>query len=137
VPESGTQHAPSITLRTTKGSTVLARKPYFGLGEALYLRGTMNVWNTSLPLTRTRASFEREIELQPGSYQFKIASADWDAVDLGSAPASANLGRSGDVALEHWGAAISLTVAMHERYRVAVDVAEEARPILRITRLRR
>jgi CubicO group peptidase (beta-lactamase class C family) len=137
VPESETQHAPLITLRTTKGITVLARKPYFGSGEALYLRGTMNAWNTSLPLTRTREGFEREIELQPGSYQFKIASADWDAVDLGSAPASANLGRSGDVALEHWGAAISLTVAMHGRYRVAVDVAEEARPILRLKRLRR
>jgi CubicO group peptidase (beta-lactamase class C family) len=137
VPDSRAQPVPSITLKTTKSSTVLARKPYLSAEEPLYLRGTMNAWDTNLPLTPTREGFEREIDLPPGSYQFKIASADWDAVDLGSAPASANLGRSGDVALEHWGAAISLTVATHGRYRVAVDVAEEARPILSIKRLRR
>ncbi|HUO97687.1 MAG TPA: serine hydrolase [Rhizomicrobium sp.] len=50
----------------------------------LFLRGTMNDWSTSTPMEKTTGgTYRAEVALKTGSYEFKIASADWKTVDLG------------------------------------------------------
>jgi len=49
----------------------------------LFLRGTMNDWSTATPMQMTGDLYRVELALKAGSYEFKIASADWKTVDLG------------------------------------------------------
>lgn len=51
----------------------------------LYLRGDMNDWGTDLPLVADEAgNLSVSLQLNPGTYGFKLASSDWLAVDLGA-----------------------------------------------------
>lgn len=51
----------------------------------LYLRGDMNDWGTDLPLATDEAgNLSVSLQLNPGTYGFKLASSDWLAADLGA-----------------------------------------------------
>ncbi|MDG0979988.1 MAG: thrombospondin type 3 repeat-containing protein, partial [Halieaceae bacterium] len=51
----------------------------------LYLRGDMNDWGTDLPLVADDAgNLSVSMQLNPGTYGFKLASRDWLAADLGA-----------------------------------------------------
>jgi hypothetical protein len=51
----------------------------------LYLRGDMNDWGTDLPLATDEAgNLSVSLQLNPGTYGFKLASGDWLAADLGA-----------------------------------------------------
>ncbi len=72
---------------------------YFSLNlldTTLYLRGDMNDWRTDLPLALDEADkLAVTLELTPGTYGFKIASADWLRVDLGAQSAQEEILRLG------------------------------------------
>lgn len=48
------------------------------LGETLYLKGDMNGWSEQTPLIYLgENSYQTDVTLQPGTYGFKLANADW------------------------------------------------------------
>ena len=59
----------------------------FGAAVPL-LRGDMNGWDESTPMTLTGVSdYVVVVDLAPGTYGFKVATADWATVNLGAATA--------------------------------------------------
>jgi hypothetical protein len=51
----------------------------------LYLRGDMNDWGTNLPLVADEeGNLSVSLQLNPGTYGFKLASSDWLTADLGA-----------------------------------------------------
>ena len=66
------------------GSPTAIAAPY---AANVFVRGSFNDWHTSHPMEYDAAinRYVADIELAPGvAHQFKIASADWATVDLGS-----------------------------------------------------
>lgn len=52
--------------------------------KALFLRGTINNWDTQLPMRYSNGYYLTNVVVAPGRYEFKIADADWQTVDLGA-----------------------------------------------------
>ena len=58
----------------------------------IYVRGTMNGWSTDDQLFFDGSHvYSAVLALTPGNYEFKIASEDWSAVDLGAGQAGNQL----------------------------------------------
>jgi len=85
----------------------------------LFLRGTMNDWSTATPLKRVTADLYRtELTLKAGTYEFKLASADWKTVDLGDGgfgPTIIHLGRA-PAPLSSRGANLQLSIPQNGMY---------------------
>lgn len=85
---------------------------------ALFLRGSMNAWSTSTPLTKTSdGTLTAEIALAAGDYQFKIGSEDWQAADFGVSGTSSVQEAARDVPLIPRGGNIRLTIESPGTYR--------------------
>ncbi|WP_026375076.1 alpha-1,6-glucosidase domain-containing protein [Aestuariibacter salexigens] len=59
------------------------KQQFFGT-TPVYLRGGMNGWGTDNELSFTDGDYTVDIELSPGLVEFKVASEDWSAVNLGA-----------------------------------------------------
>ena len=93
----------------------------------VYLRGSMNDWGASTVLARTDGRrFEVEVELPAGRHEFKYASADWKAVDIGAGE---------DAQLALGGANLPLEMARPGRYRFRLDASDALRPRHTVERL--
>ncbi len=81
VPQGSTQGAGlPVDLSTKDLSTI----PPFG-STAVYLRGSMNGWGTSLQTGFVGSGvYEIAVDLDIGDYEFKFASEDWSAVNIGA-----------------------------------------------------
>jgi hypothetical protein len=56
------------------------------IAQPILLRGDMNDWGTDQAFTQTgEGEYQVLVTLKPGSYAFKVATADWMALDLGAA----------------------------------------------------
>ena len=55
-------------------------------GVPVYVRGGFNDWGLAAPMAYDAGSgtYSATISLDPGSYEFKVASEDWSTVDLGN-----------------------------------------------------
>jgi CubicO group peptidase (beta-lactamase class C family) len=85
----------------------------------LYLRGSMNEWSTAAPLARADGRrYAVELALPAGRHEFKFASADWKAVDLGA----------GEGGLAIAGGNLVLDVPAAARYRFTLDASDVLRP---------
>ncbi len=81
-------------------------------GVPVYVRGGFNDWGLANPMTYDSGSstYNAVISLDVGIWEFKVASEDWSAVDLGnidqvgtfSPPATVNVGRTafGNLSIE-------------------------------------
>ncbi|NMH60618.1 pullulanase-type alpha-1,6-glucosidase [Alteromonas ponticola] len=50
-----------------------------------HIRGSLNNWGTTDPMMYVgNGSYQVNIDVLTGQYQFKVASSDWSAIDLGS-----------------------------------------------------
>jgi CubicO group peptidase (beta-lactamase class C family) len=98
------------------------------------LRGTMNNWGDQWVLTRAgdgRLSLTKQLD--PGLYEFKIASGDWDALNLGGAIGKDDVSLESDTALVAMGGNLSLKISEAGPYIFSVDTRDPSRPILRVT----
>ncbi len=94
----------------------------------LFLRGSMNDWGTSQAMPALAARHHvLEIELPAGRHEFKFASADWKAVDLGAAEAGPGLAFSGGN--------LVLEVPAPGRYRFELDARDALQPRHRVERI--
>lgn len=110
----------------------------------LYIRGSWNNWGTALQLRRIgplRFAASTSTVLPAGRLEFKIASADWAAVDLGaaardgSAAASSPHGNTARAtALAMGGANLVLQVGRPGRYQFVLDARDDSVASLRVRR---
>ena len=56
------------------------------LGVEVYVRGGFNLWGLVDPMVwdQTAQTYVAEIQINVGSYEFRVASEDWSTVDLGN-----------------------------------------------------
>ena len=104
----------------------------------VFVRGSPNDWGTSLALKqvgRLRYVATTDTVLPAGKIEFKIASADWKAVDLGGA-SEAPIGSARPAALSMGGGNLVLDVKAPGRYRFELDATDDAVARLRVTRVR-
>jgi CubicO group peptidase (beta-lactamase class C family) len=103
-------------------------------GKPALVRGTMNDWGDQSALTQGADGLRSLAQdLQPGVYEFKIASGDWDALNLGSPLGSEGIKVGVDIPLVAMGGNVSLLIAQAGRYIFSVDARDPRRPILRVT----
>ncbi|NDV92704.1 DUF3372 domain-containing protein [Alteromonas sp. 345S023] len=101
-------------------------EPY--VGTTLFLRGAMNEWGTEDAFTYLGGrvySFARD--LVPGTYEFKVASEDWDTVNFGaisSDDADTNIGAGETKAVARSNDNLVLTIDTADRYVFVFDVSD-------------
>ncbi len=87
----------------------------------IHLRGSMNDWGTTLPLTKlSEHRLAVDIDLAAGRHEFKFASADWQRVDLG--------GGAGPGGLSTAGPNLVLDSPRPGRWRFTLDLGEPESP---------
>lgn len=83
-------------------------------GETILLRGDMNGWDESTAFTYNGdGSYSVDVDLEVGSYGFKVATADWSTVNLGAAAATA-------VELD-----TALGLAANSQSNLSIDIVED------------
>jgi CubicO group peptidase (beta-lactamase class C family) len=103
----------------------------------LFVRGSLNEWGTGLSLKSVaplRFAATTPSALPAGRMEFKIASEDWQTVDLGGAT-DAPITGSRPKALGMGGGNLILDVKVPGRYRFELDATDDAVARLRVTRL--
>jgi hypothetical protein len=102
---------------------------------ALFLRGDFNDWSTHHPMQRADADrWVIDVALPAGRQGFKLADAQWQAVDLGgdwSEPVTAGRWQ----ALHTKGSNLPLDVPSAGRYRIELRAGGAVPPQVRVQRL--
>jgi len=101
------------------------------IGTTVYVRGGLNGWGENDPMSyAVGGQYSRTIEVTAGTYEFKIASADWSTVDYGSADSDVTviLGQNKNLAVS--GSNMSITFAQDGQYTFLFDAANKAAPTL-------
>lgn len=107
--------------------------------EPFYLRGTMNKWDSKLPMKQIDAThFSVDVALPKGISKFKFASKDHRAIDIGTSDSGANetkgnLAVNVGKALAWGGKDVWFEPAQAGTYTFALDVADPQAPVLTIT----
>ena len=94
-------------------------------GTPVYLRGAFNSWGTANEMTfQTAAIYRTDLTLEPGEYQFKIASEDWATVNIGAADDPVVvLGEPLTLADEDGPANLQTTIAEADSYAFTLDLS--------------
>lgn len=104
--------------------------PPFG-ATTILLRGSMNGWDASTPAAFVYAGeYKVTVQLDAGDYEFKFASEDWSAVNIGAA--NADLSQSG-IALGANGENITLTIEQAGSYVFSIDASDLAMPVIKVS----
>jgi pullulanase len=106
----------------------------FGAADPL-LRGDMNGWDESTPMMLTGIDdYIVVVNLTAGTYGFKIATADWDAVNLGAATAddvTISLGTTVNL-LQGSNDNLSLTIVDDGSYVFVLNASDPDAPTLTV-----
>ena len=109
-------------------------EPY--VGTPVYLRGAMNGWGTDEEFAYQGGrvyTFARDME--PGTYEFKVASADWDTVNFGALSADdadRNLSPGNTLGLARTNDNLVLTIEEADRYVFVFNVSDMSAPTIGI-----
>ncbi|NDW15525.1 DUF3372 domain-containing protein [Alteromonas genovensis] len=112
--------------------TVENEEPY--VGTPVYLRGAMNDWGTAEEFQYQGSriyTFARDIE--PGTYEFKVASEDWSTVNFGalsSDDSDRNVVVGQSVGLAATNDNLILTIENADRYVFVFNVSNEDAPTI-------
>ncbi|MEK8046252.1 serine hydrolase [Ideonella margarita] len=106
----------------------------------MFVRGSLNDWGTGLALQKVapgRYAGTTQHALPVGRVEFKIASGDWDTVDLGGASGAnaAAMTLAQPTALNLGGSNLVFDVPQPGRYRFELDTTSPTAIRLRITRV--
>jgi pullulanase len=112
--------------------TVKNEEPF--VGTTVYVRGAMNGWGETNPLHYIgNGQYETSFSINAGSYEFKVASADWATVNMG-APADDKTVQLGEHQLLVSGSNDNLTMTFTEtgEYTFIFDASNLAEPTLTV-----
>ena len=101
----------------------------------IFVRGGFNSWGTANAMTlQSAAAYRADVEIEAGSYEFKIASEDWSTVNIGAADSDtvvvgvplplADTGGPGN---------LKTTIAEADTYAFTLDVSRDG-PVLLLRR---
>ncbi|MHA2771328.1 pullulanase-type alpha-1,6-glucosidase [Vibrio harveyi] len=119
--------------------TKAADAPTFG-DTSLFLRGTITTWDTPAEDSSAKFSYvaadvySLDIALAAGSYEMKIASADWaDATNFGG-DGSVELGKAVTMNAGGGSKNLKITIAEAGNYNFHFNAADKAAPIVTVTK---
>ena len=104
--------------------------------QTIYLRGSMNDWGvTDLFKNRDGTTYEVDIALVEGEYEFKVGSKDFEAIDFGAATplTGMNVRLNTQVPLAEVGDNLSIIVSTAATFRFSLDVKNPYEPSLTVT----
>ena len=108
-------------------------------GTEVFLRGAMNEWGTADALLYSgSASYRVDLQLEAGSYDFKVASEDWATVNLGAADAAmieVTVGSAFDGLTQGSNDNLRVNIVENGVYRFSVDGAKSVPPSLRVDKV--
>lgn len=97
----------------------------------VFVRGSLNSWGeTDVMAYMGGGVYSANIELAPGDYEFKVASADWSTVDFGSAEQDVTLGEG--KTLSRGGANLKLTISEQTTYKFSLNASDSEAPVLTV-----
>lgn len=135
VPTAGTYRFVLDASQSTTAPTLTVQDPDVYKSTAVYLRGgvTSAGWgdtnSTNQLVHEGNSVYANSVALAAGSYEFKMASADWSSVDFG---ASTPLVPGDVLGLVAGGSNIALTITTAATYRIEVDARDPAAPVMRV-----
>ena len=98
-----------------------------------YLRGSMNNWDTSTPLQRDKNdSYSATVKLPAGNHEFKIASNDFKALDLGVLPSQSDLALGKSSTLVRLGGNIKINVATAGMAKFSLSATDNNEPTIMV-----
>lgn len=119
--------------------TKAADAPTFG-ETSLFLRGTITTWDTPAETSSAKFTYvaadvySLDIDLAAGSYEMKIASADWaDATNFGG-EGSVELDTAVTMDAGGSSANLKITIAEAGNYNFHFNAADKAAPIVTVTK---
>ncbi len=108
----------------------LSAQPPYG-DKTVYLRGSMNDWDTSQPLDYVGNDIYRaEVELVTGVYDFKLADESFDVANIGGG-FTVSAGQS--ATLTNGGNNLTLNVISDGAYTFEIDASDADSPVLTIS----
>ncbi|MEP4889236.1 MAG: alpha-1,6-glucosidase domain-containing protein [Aliiglaciecola sp.] len=102
-------------------------EPFFG--TTVFVRGGMNDWSEDNPMAyEVGGIYTTTMNLSAGSYEFKIASADWSTVDYGSGESDTSIviGQEKFAAIS--GSNLGLTIIDEGKYSFIFDMSNPDEP---------
>lgn len=98
---------------------------------AVFVRGGFNGWGESDQMTYAGGGvYESVITVAAGDYEFKVASADWSAVDFGATAQDVTLGTEKE--LSRGGANLKLSLSEEATLKFSIDASEPEAPIFSV-----
>ena len=133
--ERGADGRPSVLVLHQNGKAFHALRqadaPLKADGVTLYLRGSMNDWGLRDKLQLLSPGvYTATVKLDKGDYEFKLASEDWQTVDLGGTGKPVAAGMPATLALR--GDNLKLSVSAPASYQFRLDLSQ-AQPSLSIS----
>ena len=100
------------------------------------MRGSMNGWGTDNMLSyQGNSVYTMEREIEAGDYEFKIASEDWNTIDLGAPAEFDSLTVDQMMMLQPVGGNIKLNIDETANYRFTITGPDAKNPSLIIEKL--
>ncbi|MDP2634151.1 MULTISPECIES: pullulanase-type alpha-1,6-glucosidase [unclassified Pseudoalteromonas] len=111
--------------------TVYNEEPF--VGTPVFVRGSLNDWGTSDELMyQGKGIYTFTKTLSAGSYEFKIASEDWETVDFGSGESDALVTVAKEKLLAAKGANMMMDIASDGDYQFVFDASNLDEPTLSV-----
>jgi CubicO group peptidase (beta-lactamase class C family) len=102
---------------------------------AFYIRGSMNDWSTGAPmLAASGDTYTTRISMKAGSYEFKIGSEDFKAIDFGGSPTQSNVSLNTAKLMSPAGKNLTMSIPSEGTYLFTLDVKKPLEPLLTIIR---
>ena len=103
------------------------------VGTPIYVRGSLNDWGTSDELMyQGKGVYTFTKQLTAGSYEFKVASEDWNTVDYGSGESSAAVTVGTEKLLAVKGANMTMDIASDGQYQFVFDASNLEEPLMTV-----
>jgi len=100
----------------------------------VFIRGGMNGWGESDPLTYTGSStYEAELAIDAGSYEFKVASSDWSTVDFGGLGGNTAVTLDNATSLGRSGPNLAISIENSGTYKFTVSGPDPSSPKVTVT----
>ncbi|MDP5129916.1 MAG: DUF3372 domain-containing protein [Paraglaciecola sp.] len=103
---------------------------------AVFIRGAFNGWGESDEVAYMgNSTYETQIAIDAGDYEFKVASADWSTVDFGTLGDDQVVALDSKKALGRSGANLKLTIENTGTYKFTVSGPDPSQPKVTVTQV--
>ena len=117
----------------TAPSVAVFKAQMFG-DTTVFIRGGMNGWGEADSLTYTgNSTYEAELVIDAGDYEFKVASSDWSTVDFGALGSETAVTLGSKKALGRSGSNLAISIENSGTYKFTVTGPDPSAPMVTVT----